>query len=131
MAGRDARPVDERPGGVEAGHGTEANREVFQRETLPHLEGITLSAMAEATWLSEQHCSLIRRGRTRGTRQHVQSSSAGYSVKLQLASISGTLGTGVGGGGKYRPTQAKPDDAGRAGGGADAGGKPGYARHRS
>lgn len=46
----------------EAEHGTVENPVVFQREILPHLREVTLRAMAKATGLSEQYCSLIRRG---------------------------------------------------------------------
>ncbi len=47
----------------EAEHGTEANPEMFRREILSRLQDVTLSVMAKATGLSEQYCSLIRRGR--------------------------------------------------------------------
>ncbi len=47
----------------EAEHGIEADPEVFQREILPHLQRITLGAIASATDLSVQCCSVIRRGR--------------------------------------------------------------------
>lgn len=47
----------------EAEHGTEADPMVFEQETLPHLQGITVRTMAKATGLSELYCSLIRRGR--------------------------------------------------------------------
>ena len=47
----------------ETEHETEADPEVFRREILPHLQDITLSAMAKETGLSEQYCSLIRRGK--------------------------------------------------------------------
>lgn len=46
----------------EAEHGTEADPEVFRREILPHLQKVSLGRMAKATGLSEQYCSLIRRG---------------------------------------------------------------------
>jgi hypothetical protein len=48
----------------EAEHGTEADPAVFRREILPHRQDVPLSvmAMARATGLSEQYCSLIRRG---------------------------------------------------------------------
>ncbi len=46
----------------EAEHGDGADPEAFQREFLPQLQAVTLGAMAKATGLSEQYCSLIRRG---------------------------------------------------------------------
>lgn len=48
----------------EAEHGTDADPEALRREILPHLQGVSLSRMAKATGLSEQYCSLIRRGLT-------------------------------------------------------------------
>ena len=55
----------------DAEHGREVDREVFQRETLPGLQSVSLQAMAKATGLSEGYCSFIRRGSrcpTEGTR---------------------------------------------------------------
>lgn len=46
----------------EAEHGIEADPEEFQREILPTLQEVSLGAMAKATGLSVQYCSLIRRG---------------------------------------------------------------------
>lgn len=46
----------------EAEHGMEADPEVFRREILPELQGVSLGVMAKATGLSEQYCALIRRG---------------------------------------------------------------------
>lgn len=54
----------------EAEHGIEANPDVFQQEILPHLQGVTLRTMAKATGLSEQYCSLIRRGLQVPHRRH-------------------------------------------------------------
>jgi len=47
----------------EAEHGMEADPEVFRREILPPLQGVSLGMMAKATGLSQQYCSLIRRGK--------------------------------------------------------------------
>lgn len=47
----------------EAEHGGEAQPQVFEREILPMLKDVSLAAMARATGLSEQYCSLIRRGK--------------------------------------------------------------------
>jgi len=44
----------------EAEHGTDTDPEVFRQEILSHLGGVSLRAMAKATGLSEQYCSLIR-----------------------------------------------------------------------
>lgn len=46
----------------EAEHGAVAEPKVFQREILPQLQGVSLSAMAKVTGLSIQYCALIRRG---------------------------------------------------------------------
>lgn len=46
----------------EAEHGVEADPDEFRREILSLLQGLSLGAMAKATGLSEQYCSLIRRG---------------------------------------------------------------------
>ncbi len=46
----------------ETEHGSEVDPEVFQRDILPKLQGVSLGTMARATGLSEQYCSLIRRG---------------------------------------------------------------------
>lgn len=46
----------------EAEHGREADPQMFVREILPSLQGVSLGAMANATGLSPQYCSLIRRG---------------------------------------------------------------------
>lgn len=46
----------------EAENGTGADPEVFRREILPHLQDMSLGMLAKATGLSEQYCSLIRRG---------------------------------------------------------------------
>ncbi len=54
----------------EAEHSAEADPEEFQREIQPYLQGITLGAMAKATGLSEQYCSLIRRGLKVPHRRH-------------------------------------------------------------
>ena len=54
----------------EAEHGTDADPEVFRREILPHLQGVSLGVMAKATGLSEQYCSLIRRGNHVPHRRH-------------------------------------------------------------
>ena len=54
----------------EAEHGIEADPEEFRREIQPCLQGVTLSAMAKATELSAQYCSLIRRGLKVPHRRH-------------------------------------------------------------
>lgn len=54
----------------EAEHGTETDPEVFRRETLPHLQGVSLGAIGKTTGLSEQYCSLIRRGLYGPHRRH-------------------------------------------------------------
>lgn len=41
---------------------TEVDEEVFRTEILPGLQGVPLSTLASATGLSQQYCSLIRRG---------------------------------------------------------------------
>jgi hypothetical protein len=46
----------------EVEHGTDADPEVFRHEILPQLQEVSLGRMAKATGLSEQYCSLIRRG---------------------------------------------------------------------
>ncbi len=46
----------------EADHGTDADPDVFSREILPRVQGLPLSVLADATGLSEQYCSSIRRG---------------------------------------------------------------------
>jgi len=46
----------------EAEHGVAADPEVFTRNVLPLLQGVSLGAMAKATGLSQQYCSLVRRG---------------------------------------------------------------------
>lgn len=60
----------------EAEHGTEADPEVFHQEILPHLQWVTLRVMAEATGLSEQYCSLIRRGIKTPHQRHWESLKA-------------------------------------------------------
>lgn len=40
----------------------EADPEVFRREILPQLQGVSLTRLAEASGLSVQYCGLIRRG---------------------------------------------------------------------
>ncbi len=54
----------------EGKHGNEADPEVFRREILPQLQGVSLGVMAKATGLSEQYCSLIRRGKCVPHRRH-------------------------------------------------------------
>lgn len=46
----------------EAESGSTTDPEVFRRKILPQLQGMTLGMMAKTTGLSEQYCSLIRRG---------------------------------------------------------------------
>ncbi len=46
----------------ESVYGSKTYPEVFLREILPHLQGVSLGVMAKATALSEQYCSQIRRG---------------------------------------------------------------------
>lgn len=46
----------------ETEYGTDADPDVFTREILPKLHGVSLAKMAEATGLSQQYCSTIRRG---------------------------------------------------------------------
>jgi hypothetical protein len=46
----------------DAEHGGVADPEVFRREILPGMQGVSLGAMAKATGLSEGYCSFIRRG---------------------------------------------------------------------
>lgn len=46
----------------ESEHGPKADPEVFTREILPKLQDISLAKMAQATCLSQQYCSLVRRG---------------------------------------------------------------------
>lgn len=46
----------------EAEHGTDMDLEVFRQEILPQLQEVSLGVLATATGLSEQYCSLIRRG---------------------------------------------------------------------
>lgn len=46
----------------ESEHGFQAEPEVFKREILPTLQQVSLGAIAKSTGLSEQYCSLIRRG---------------------------------------------------------------------
>lgn len=46
----------------DAVHEDAADPEVFQREILPGLQGVSLTAMAKATGLSEGYCSFVRRG---------------------------------------------------------------------
>lgn len=40
----------------------EADPEVFRREILPQLQGVSLTRLADASGLSLQYCGLIRRG---------------------------------------------------------------------
>lgn len=54
----------------EAENGTESDPEVFRREILPKLPRLSLTAMAKATGLSIQYCSLIRRGQCVPHRRH-------------------------------------------------------------
>lgn len=54
----------------ETEHETETDPEVFQGEILPQLQGVSLRVMAKATGLSEQYCSLIRRGKYAPHRRH-------------------------------------------------------------
>jgi hypothetical protein len=42
--------------------GGEADLEVFRREILPQLQGVSLTRLAEVSGLSVQYCGLIRRG---------------------------------------------------------------------
>jgi hypothetical protein len=46
----------------EAENQSGADPEVFRREILPQLQGVSLGVMAKATGLSEGYCSFIRRG---------------------------------------------------------------------
>lgn len=46
----------------ESEHGSLADPELFQCEILPRLQDVSLGAMSKATGLSEQYCSVIRRG---------------------------------------------------------------------
>ncbi len=46
----------------EAKHGLQVDRDVYRLEILPHLGGVPLRTLATVTGLSEQYCSLIRRG---------------------------------------------------------------------
>ncbi len=46
----------------EAEHDREADPDVFRRDILPKLRGVSLGMMANATGLSQQYCSQIRRG---------------------------------------------------------------------
>jgi len=51
-------------------HGTDMDPEVFRRETLSQLQGVSLGMMARATGLSKQYCSLTRRGKYVPHRRH-------------------------------------------------------------
>lgn len=46
----------------EAEHGIDPDPEVFTRDILPRLQEVSLGSLAKATGLSQQYCSLIRRG---------------------------------------------------------------------
>lgn len=54
----------------EAEHSTEADPEMFRRDILPKLRGVSLGVMANATGLSQQYCSQIRRGLKMPHEQH-------------------------------------------------------------
>lgn len=54
-------------------HGGQADPEVFRREILPGLEGVSLNAMAKATGLSAGYCSFVRRGLKIPHRRHWES----------------------------------------------------------
>jgi hypothetical protein len=58
----------------EAEHGgAEVDEAVFTNEILPRLQGLSLSALAAATGLSQQYCSLVRRGIRIPHRRHWES----------------------------------------------------------
>lgn len=54
----------------EAEHGGDADPETFEREILPLHQNVSLGRLAKATGLSEQYCSLIRRGKYVPHRRH-------------------------------------------------------------
>jgi hypothetical protein len=57
----------------EAHPDVEVDEEVFRSEILPGLQGVPLSTLAAATGLSQQYCSLIRRGLKMPHSRHWQS----------------------------------------------------------